>query len=133
MFCAKSHKTSPAPLVGLTSTLYAIRNMEEINNIHWHDCELEAVIEIPNRDMLVLNVRYPENWENNTFVPKGIVFEGYHSQVVKEMPFEGNPTILDASVVSEANGYKTIKLDTNAGYRLVTAKSVYLGKRIESI
>ena len=107
--------------------------MEEINNIHWHDCELEAVIEIPSQDRLVLNVQYPENWENNIFVSKGIVFEGYHSQEVKEMPFEGNPTILDASVVSEENGYKTVKLETNAGYRLVTAKSVSLGDRIESI
>ena len=46
--------------------------MEEIDNIHWHDCEIESVIEIPNKDMLVLNVRYPENWKNSKFTPKAL-------------------------------------------------------------
>ena len=51
--------------------------MEEINNIHWHDCELESVIEIPSEDKLIFNVQYSEDWEQNIFVPKSIIFEGY--------------------------------------------------------
>ena len=107
--------------------------MEEIANIHWHDCEIESVMEVPSKDMLVLNVRYPEDWEQNVFVPKGIVFEGYHSQEVHEIFFEGSLIILDASVVSEADGFTIIRLETNAGYRLVTAKKVAVGGQIGSI
>ncbi len=106
--------------------------MVEINNIHWHDCEIESVIEIPSKDMLVFNVQYPENWEKNHFVPKGIVFEEYHSQEVNEIPFVGNPTILDATVLSEVGtplqkgGYFKIKIETNAGDRFIVAKRVKL-------
>ena len=110
------------------------KNMKEaLNNIHWHDCEIESVIEMPNKDTLVINVQYPENWENNEFAQKGIIFEGYHSQEVNEMPFEGNPTILDASIESEENEFTTINLETNAGYRLVTAKSVTVGNQVGNI
>jgi len=104
--------------------------MEEINNIHWHDCEIESVLEIPSKDMLIFNVQYPENWDKNHFVPRGIVFEGYYSQSVDEIPFEGNPTILSASVVSEVgssfqeSGYFKVHIETNAGDRFVTAKSI---------
>jgi len=106
--------------------------MEEINNIHWHDCEIESVIEIPCKNMLVFNVQYPENWEKNYFLPKGIIFEEYHSQEVKEMPFEGNPTILNAVVFSEVatlfqkSGYFKVKIETNAGNRFIVAKRVKL-------
>ena len=112
--------------------LYAEINMEEIDNIHWHDCEIESVIEIPSKDMLVFNVQYPENWEKNYFLSKSIVFEEYHSQEVNEMPFVGNPTILGATVLSEEGtpfqkgGYFRVKIETNAGDRFVIAKRVKL-------
>ncbi|MCP3675074.1 MAG: hypothetical protein GY829_11485 [Gammaproteobacteria bacterium] len=104
--------------------------MKEINLIHWHDCELESVIEIPSKDMLVFNVQYPESYEQNIFVSKSIVFVGYYSQEVNEMPFEGNPTILGADVLSEIgspfqkDGYYKIHIETNAGDRFVVAKSI---------
>jgi hypothetical protein len=104
--------------------------MNDINSIHWHDCELESVVEIPSKDMLVFNVQYPENWDQNIFVPKGIRFEEYHSQTVHEIPFEGNPTILSVRVESEDNGFTTIRIETNAGYRLVTAKRFSIGEQI---
>lgn len=104
--------------------------MKGINDIHWHDCELESVIEIPKDDKLILNVQYPEDWDKNIFKPKSIIFEGYHSQEVNEIPFDGNPTILSVSVVSEENGFTTIRLETNAGYRLVTAKSFSIGDAV---
>lgn len=104
--------------------------MEEINNIHWHDCEIESVVEIPDKDILVFNVQYPEDWDQNIFVRKGIVFNDHHSHEVNEMPFEGNPTILDVSIESEASGFTTLKIETNAGYRLVTAKGVSIGEPV---
>ncbi len=100
--------------------------MDTINNIHWHDSEIESVFEVPRRDELIYNVLYPENWERNEFVAKAIVFEGYHSQIVEEMPFEGNPTILGASVHRKENDFTTFKLETNAGSRFVTAKGIRL-------
>jgi len=106
--------------------------MEGINNIHWHDCEIESVVEIPSKDLLVLNVKYPEKWEENYFVPKGIVFEGYHSQEVNEIPFVGNPTILNVDILCEVDtpfqkeGYFKVKIETNAGDRFVVAKRVKL-------
>ena len=104
--------------------------MNNINEIQWHDCELESVVEIPSKDMLIFNVQYPEDWKKNIFVSKGIFFEGYHSQVVNEIPFEGNPTILGASVVNEEKGFTIIRLDTNAGHRLVTAKSIFIDGQV---
>ncbi len=106
------------------------KNMEDINSVHWHDCELESVIEIPSEDKLILNIQYPENWDQNIFKPRSIVFEGYCSQEVNEIPFEGNPTILGASVVSEENDFTTLRLETNAGYRLIVAKCFSFGEQV---
>ena len=97
--------------------------------MHWHDSEIESVIEIPATDELIYNIQYPESWDQNIFVPKEVRFSGYHSHAVEEMPFEGNPTILAASIESESSGYIVIKFETNAGDRYVTAKSFNIGPR----
>jgi hypothetical protein len=107
--------------------------MENINEIHWHDSEIESVIEIPAKDELIYNIQYPENWAQNIFVPKEVRFNGYHSHIVEEMPFEGNPTILAASVIKDGGGYTTIKFETNAGNRYVTAKNFKIGLQRVSI
>ena len=101
--------------------------MENLNEIHWHDSEIESVIEIPAKDQLIYNIQYPENWNLNIFVPKAIVFSGYHSHAIEEMPFEGNPTILAVSVIKQEAGFTTFKIETNAGNRFVTAKSLKIG------
>ena len=60
------------------------------------------------------------------------MFEGYHSQVVKEIPFEGNPTILNAGVIAEVGtpfqkgDFFEIKIETNAGERIIKANRVKL-------
>lgn len=107
--------------------------MDNLNEIHWHDSEIESVIELPQKDELIYNIQYPENWEQNIFAPKSITFSGYHSHQVNEMPFEGNPTILAVKLVSEKDGFSTIQLETNAGDRFVTAKSFTIGARHDSI
>ncbi|MFL1455851.1 hypothetical protein ACJO5Y_15560 [Marinobacter sp. GN3S48] len=103
--------------------------MENLNEIHWHDSEIESVVETPAKDELVYNVQYPENWSQNFFIAKAITFSGYHSHIVEEMPIVGNPTILAASVAKREGGYTTVKLETNAGNRFVTAKGVHIGSR----
>ena len=107
--------------------------MEGLYEIHWHDLEIESVIEIPAKDELVYNVQYPEDWGQNIFVSRAITFSGYHSHTVDEMPFEGNPSILAAAVVRKEGGCTTVKLETNAGNRFITAKSVQIGTRRVSI
>jgi len=107
--------------------------MENLDGIHWHDSEIESVVEIPAKDQLIYNIQYPENWDQNIFVPKAITFNGYHSHAIEEMPFEGNPTILAVSVEKEESGFTTIKLETNAGNRYITAKSFNIGVQSASI
>lgn len=103
--------------------------MESLNKIHWHDTVIESVIEIPANDQLIYNVQYPEDWGQNIFVPKAITFSDFHSHIIEEMPFEGNPTILGASIVDEGGGFTKIKLETNAGNRFVIAKECTIGER----
>ncbi len=104
-----------------------------LKEIHFHDSWVESVLELPIKDQLVFNVQYPTDWENNKFEPKSIIFHGLVELEVKEIPFEGNPTILDAFVIAKDGGYTTFKLETNAGYRLVKAKSVTLEDRIGGV
>jgi hypothetical protein len=107
--------------------------VNEIQDIDWHDCEIESVIEIPGKDVLIYNVLYPEDWENGIYVPKSIFFEGHHSHTVEEIPFFGNPTILEVSVVSQKDRFTTIKLETNAGTRIITAERLHIEPRIIAI
>jgi hypothetical protein len=75
--------------------------MEKLSGVHWHDSEIESVIEIPAKDELIYNIRYPENWNKNIFVSKAIIFSEYYLHAIEEMPFDGNPTILAVSVVKK--------------------------------
>ncbi|MDO8330576.1 MAG: hypothetical protein Q7T36_08910 [Fluviicoccus sp.] len=97
-----------------------------ISQIHWHDCVVVACIELPEKDQLVLTVEYPEDWERNQFSKRSIVFTGFHQMTINEIPFDGCPTILSAATTEQSDGYIGIRLETNAGYREITAKSVAL-------
>jgi len=107
--------------------------MEGFDEIFWHDSEIESAIEIPSKDVMIFNVQYPIDWEKNIFEPRGIYFEGCFSYEVAEMPFEGNPAILSAVVLSEVGspfqqgGFFKVQIKTNAGDRFITAKKIKLG------
>ncbi len=105
--------------------------MEGLKDINWHDCILVAAVEIPSQNVLVLNVKYPDDWENNIFSLKGIVFEDFCSQQVNEIPFEGTPTLLGTSVQCIQEDYSVIRIETNAGYRIVKAKCVSIGSPVQ--
>ena len=107
--------------------------MERLNDIHWHDCELIAAVEIPSQNVLVLNVIYLDDWQNNIFSLKGIVFEDYCFQQVNETPFEGRPAFLEASVQRAEKDYFVIRIEMNAGYRIVKAKRVFLGSPVQNL
>jgi len=109
--------------------------MDNFETIFWHDSQIDSVVELPSKDLLVFNVQYPTDWENNKFVPKSIIFTDYFLYEIDEIPFEGKPIILDAKLVSETgtpfqkSGFFKVKIETNAGNRFVTAKSVKLGEQ----
>ncbi len=107
--------------------------MDGLAEVHWHDSEIESVFENPSMDELIYNIQYPENWDENIFVPKSITFFGYHSHSVEEMPFEGNPTILSVVIISEIDNFVTLKLETTAGNRFITAKGFTISNRHDGI
>ena len=106
--------------------------MEGFDQIFWHDSEIESVIELPSKDVIIFNVQYPVDWEKNIFEPRSIIFEEYFSYEVAEMPFVGNPTILDAEILSEVSsqfkngGFFKVHIETNAGNRFIKAMKVKL-------
>ncbi|MGF1686975.1 hypothetical protein L4C36_09805 [Photobacterium japonica] len=106
--------------------------MQGFNEIFWHDSEIESVVEIPIKDVLIFNVQYPIDWKNNIFEPRSIVFYGCFSYEVVEIPFEGNPTILDGILLSEVgspfqqDGFFKVHIKTNAGDRFITSEKVEL-------
>lgn len=77
--------------------------MEGIYDIHWHDSSLVSCVEVPANDQLIFNVEYPEDWQANLFTKRAIAFTGFHSLEVNEIPFDGNPTLLSAEVVSSTS------------------------------
>lgn len=113
--------------------------MEKINEISWHDSQIVSVLEIPSKDQLIFNVEYPIDYEKSKYEPKSIIFEEFFLYEIDEMPFDGNPTILDADVVKEVgslfvkDGYFKVIIKTNAGERFVTAKRVLLSESNKGI
>ncbi|RBW64086.1 hypothetical protein DS893_16365 [Vibrionales bacterium C3R12] len=106
--------------------------MAEHYEIHWHDCELLTMIEIPSQDELILRVMYPIDWENDKYAEVDIVFSGFHSLTIDEIPFNGNPTLLGLESVErvDSNIFKSscfkYSLSTSAGTRVIQAKEVNL-------
>ncbi|GHA53412.1 hypothetical protein GCM10007086_29630 [Photobacterium aphoticum] len=94
------------------------------------------MIEVPSQDELILRVMYPVDWENGEYEETDIVFRGFHSININEIPFEGNPTLLglDSVEIVDSDLFKAswlkFYLSTNAGIRVIEAKSVHLRERI---
>lgn len=113
--------------------------MEEIDEISWHDSQIVSVLEKPSKDQLIFNVEYPIDYEKSKYELKSIIFEEFFLYEIDEIPFDGNPTILDADVVKEVgspfvkDGYFKVKIKTNAGDRFVTAKRVSLSESNKGI
>jgi len=113
--------------------------MEDINEICWHDSQITSVLEIPSKDQLIFNVEYPTDYEQSKYEPKSIIFDDFFLYEVIEIPFYGNPTILNADVIEEVgspmqtSGFFKVKIETNAGDRFVTAKSVSLDEQLNGI
>ena len=98
--------------------------MIRLEDIHFHDCVLLRVVEAPETDELIMDVEYPVDWDNELYEPRSIVFTEVLNYEVHEGPFQGAPTILDYSLISSDSAGSRIRLETNAGYRLLTFREV---------
>ena len=101
----------------------------DYSKIHWHDSLIKKVIEIPSKEMLLFEVDYPVDWEKQKWEPHTIEFRDLYTYEIHEGPFAGSPTILDATKLAiDEYGYITLKLDTNAGYRIIKCKEITITK-----
>ncbi len=96
-------------------------NLEEI---HFHDSILLSVVEDTQSDEIRFEVDYPTDWENNIYQKRIILFKEVLNYQVLEGAFHGPPTILDVSILAEKNNRTSIRIDTNAGYRLLEFETV---------
>ena len=100
----------------------------DISTIHFHDTQILRVIEDCAADTLTMDVEYPVDWERNVFEKRRLVFEDVHGYRVFDGPFEGCPTILDASIISTEGRWSKVRLETNAGWRELSCTAVRLIK-----
>jgi hypothetical protein len=101
----------------------------DISSIHFHDTKIHRVIEDAAAKTLTMEVTYPVDWERNAFEKRLLIFEDvHHYQVVEWELFGGEPTILDAEIVSVADRWTRVRLDTNAGHRELSCVSVRLSE-----
>jgi len=97
-----------------------------ISEIHWHDSEILAVLEILERDEIQLWVMYPTDWQTNTFEFRIVVFDDVKEYVINEGHFHGNPTILSAELLDQTDTFIKIRLLTNSGHRDIICQNVRL-------
>lgn len=101
-------------------------SMVDVSGIHFHDCQIKRVIEDNGTHSLTMEVDYPVNWEKNDFAARLLVFDDCYNYQVFEQPFEGYPTILCATIVSNENGWNKVALETNMGRRELICKGLRL-------
>nr|AAK56319.1 hypothetical protein [bacterium] len=101
-------------------------NLIACEEIDWHDCVIRSVLISPVNDQVELLVDYPVNWDENQWAPRVLKFLDAHGYKEYEGPFAGTPTILAATSSTQQNGWKLIRLDTNAGFREVFCKGISL-------
>ena len=103
-----------------------------LEEIHFHDSRIRRVTELPARDMLVFEVDYPIDWENNVFAIRFITFIDVLEYSVDEGAFFGGATLLDYTVDAVESGRRRITLHTNAGKRSLSFREVQLSDSFDS-
>ena len=98
----------------------------DLGDIHFHDSRLIRVVELAEPHDLLFEVMYPVDWENNVFDTRVIAFRDVLNYRVDEGPFWGAPTLLDAYDEGVAGDYRRVTLQTNAGTRSLSFKTVEL-------
>lgn len=93
-----------------------------ISDYSFHDSTIIEVKENIQEHSIEILLDFPIDWGNNVFEKRTLKFIGVITYQVDEIPFAGQPTILNIIKV-ELNERKrdgqTIQIQTNAGNRLV--------------
>jgi|JI6StandDraft_1071083.scaffolds.fasta_scaffold19748_5 hypothetical protein len=96
------------------------------DDIHWHDSLILYVHITPERDRIEMHLLCPEEWRSNTFTEQTVIFENAYGYKEFEGPIEGSPTILSVSIAGQNEQWSLVRLETNAGYREVYCRDVYI-------
>ncbi|MEK9951844.1 MAG: hypothetical protein VW687_06775 [Curvibacter sp.] len=97
-----------------------------IDDIHWHDSLVLSVRIVPEKDTVEMRLLYPEEWRKNSFAERTVIFEEAYGYKEFEGPIYGSPTILSAQIAGSEGDCKLMRLETNAGYRELFCKDVFL-------
>ena len=97
-----------------------------IQDIHWHDSIILGVTLLPEDDTLQLRLSYVEDWDNDMYADRTVLFADAYGYKEFEGPFAGCPTILGADIVGHHGEWKLLRIDTNAGHRELFFKEVEL-------
>ena len=97
----------------------------KLEDIHFHDSTIVRVIEVPEHDLLAIELDYPVDWQASVFAPRTVLFHDVLRYVVAEGPFAGKPTILEHAVSMDGER-KRIVLRTNAGERSLSYARIEL-------
>jgi hypothetical protein len=94
-------------------------------DIFWHDSVTVKVVRSPE-SVVAFHVEYPEDWQNEVYVEKTIVFSEVSKYENHEGPFSGSVTILAATEEVDGDQRRLVRLDTNAGYREIRCMDIDL-------
>jgi hypothetical protein len=90
--------------------------------VSFHDSEILEVRENSGDQSLDFFIEFPVNWRDNKFEPRILRFTDVISYSKNEIPFTGNPTILEIKIISSSK----IEMVTNAGSRIIEFSSAKL-------
>ncbi|HEX5031193.1 MAG TPA: hypothetical protein VFX78_07025 [Candidatus Eisenbacteria bacterium] len=95
-----------------------------LDKLWFHDSTINRVVENAESKELAFEVMYPVDWDNNQFAPRTIVFRDVLRYLVAEGPFAGRPVILGVTQVGEQDDRAAVRVETNAGERMLLCKGV---------
>ena len=112
-----------------TRSLGSMRASSALSEIQWHDAVLLRAIELAVEDALVFEVDYPEGALGELPNPHTIRFTDVTRYQIEEGPFSGAPTILSVAILeSRSEGRDTLRIETNAGHRIVECHAIELAR-----
>jgi hypothetical protein len=102
-----------------------------IDDFSFHDSRILSVTENTQDHYFDFLLDFPTNWEDNIFEPRILRFTKVIFYVIDEIPFEGQPTILEIVNLGQItkdfgigrNHFEAIRtkieIQTNAGNRII--------------
>lgn len=102
----------------------------ELSDIHFHDCGLLRVVELPDSHDLLFEVDYPVDWGRDVFARRVIAFRDVLDYRVEEGDCVGAPTLLGAVDEGSAGDRRRVRIETSHGTRSLCFRAVELLARL---